>query len=231
MQKFFITATGTGVGKTLVTTSICYQAMSAGKKIAAIKPVISGYAPDDTESDIALILQSLNLPVTTENIQAISPWRFYSPLAPNMAAAKEGRNISLEEVVAFCKAREKSGVDILLAEGVGGVCVPLNDKYTVLDWMEQLSDWKIILVAGSYLGSISHTLTSVQAVTARGVKLHSLVVSESENSSVTLADTVETLSNFIEKSVPIISVPRQEKCDKKHKKLCLEIPELYEVHG
>lgn len=223
MQKFFITATGTGVGKTFVTTALCQQLKSVGKKLVALKPVISGYDAADMGSDTALILQSLNLPLTLENIEKISPWRFSAPLSPNMAAEKEDRNISLEEVVSFCKIQEKTDADILLVEGVGGVMVPLNDESTTLDWMVSLEGWKIILVAGSYLGAISHSLTAIQALSTRGIVPHALVISESENSCVMLEETMQTLIKFLPSSVLTIVVSRQH--DKKWK----NIPQLSEI--
>ncbi len=125
-----------------------------------------------------------------------------------MAAMKEGKTISFDELVAFCKEQEKSHADILLVEGVGGVCVPLNDKQTVLDWMTELKDWKIILVTGSYLGTISHTLTAVQTLAVRNLHVHALIVSESENSTVPFEETIKTLENFLPESVSIVSLPR-----------------------
>ena len=209
MQKFFITATGTGIGKTLVATALCHQLKLAGKKVAALKPVISGYEAADMQNDSALILQSLALSVTTENIEKISPWRFAAPLSPNMAGARENKNIPLEKLISFCKEQEKIDADILLVEGVGGICVPLNNTSTVLDWLAALDGWKIILVTGSYLGAISHTLTAVQALSASRLSPHSLVISESEGSPATLEETTETLSQFLPKRLPIITIPRQ----------------------
>ncbi len=211
MDKFFITATGTDIGKTFVTTTLCRQLIEAEKKLVALKPVISGYNPDDLQSDTLLILQNCGLYITHDNIKKISPWRFAAPLSPNMAAEKESRNIDFDELISFCKNQEKTGADILLVEGVGGVCVPLNDKYTALDWMAALPDYKIILVGGSYLGSISHTLTAIQTLASRKLKLHALIVSESENSSVSLAETAKTLEKFVPESTVVKSITRQHK--------------------
>lgn len=206
--KFFITATGTEIGKTFVTTTLCKQLINSGKKVAAFKPVISGYNSDDNNSDTALILNSLGLGLTQENIEKISPWRFSAPLAPNMAAKMEKREIFLDDLIKFCKEQEKLDADILLVEGVGGAYVPLNSQYTVLDWMAGLDGWKIILVAGSYLGSISHTLTAMQVLLSRSLNLHTLIVSESENSSVDFSETIKTLSHFLPESVSIVPLPR-----------------------
>lgn len=223
MDKFFITATGTDIGKTLVVATLCQQLQAAGKKMIALKPVISGYDSEDMGSDSALILQSCGLSVTTENIEKISPWRFSTPLSPNMAAQREEKKILLDELVVFCQKQEKTKADILLVEGIGGVCTPLNDKYTVLDWIIALNDWKIILVTGNYLGSISHTLTAVKTLAACNLKLHALIVSESENSSVPLVETIQTLANFLPKSVSIVCVSRQKE------KIWEKMPKISEI--
>lgn len=224
MEKFFITAIGTGVGKTLVTTAMCHQLRACGKKVIALKPVISGYDSADKESDTALILQSLGLEPTAENIGKISPFRFSAPLSPDMAAAREDRGIEFNEVVSCCLSYEKSKADILLAEGIGGVMVPLNKEYTVRDWMEALG-WKIILVAGSYLGAISHTLTACESLAARGLAPSILIISESEGSGVGLVDMVGTLRNFLPESLPVITIPRQE-YDNNGKNIWARIPSL-----
>ena len=162
-------------------------------------------------NDTALILQSLALPITPENIEKISPWRFSAPLSPDMAARKEGRKIELSEVVKFCQDYRLRGNDILLIEGVGGVLVPLNETHTIRDLAEKLVaelDAEIILVAGSYLGSISHTLCAIEALSAKNLRLHTLIISESENPAASLAEIKQTLANFLPKTLPIICIPR-----------------------
>lgn len=222
MDKFFITATGTEIGKTFVTTMLCRQLIGNKKKVIALKPVISGYVAGDMQSDSALILQACGLNITEENIAKISPWRFAAPLSPNMAAHREGKTISFDELVSFCREQEKSDADILLVEGVGGVCVPLDDQHTVLDWMAK-SGWKVILVAGSYLGSISHTLTAVHTLAAKNIGVHAVIISESEDSPVPLEETVETLKNFLDKSIIVSTIPRHKEKDSK---LLLSLKEI-----
>jgi dethiobiotin synthetase len=227
MQKFFITATGTGIGKTVVTTTLCHQLRKTGKKVAAIKPVISGYDPLDRSNDTALILDSLGLDATEENIGKVSPWRLAAPLSPDMAAENEGKKIDIGEVVAFCKGWEIKDFDILLAEGAGGVCVPLNDTSTILDLMVELG-FKIILVTGSYLGTISHTLTAFNTMHARGLAIHALIINESENSPVDMVRTKDSITNFIPKETVVITMPRlSQKTD--NKKLWETMPDISKV--
>lgn len=206
-QPFFITSTGTGIGKTLVTTALCWQLKQQKKSVTAIKPVITGFDGRDMESDTALILQSCGLKPTPQMVKAISPWHFTAPLAPNMAAAKEGKTIDFNDVVQFCRDHTTLESDIVIAEGAGGVMAPLDDMHTMLDLMQQLG-WPVVLVAGSYLGSLSHTLTALEALRSRVVLVRALIVSESEASTVPLTDTINALTPFVPVDIPIVKLPR-----------------------
>jgi dethiobiotin synthetase len=209
MSAFFITASGTGIGKTAVTTALNWQLRQQGREVTALKPVISGYDPADPESDTALILRSGGKPITPETIAAISPWRYRAPLSPHLAAAAENSQPDFNALVAFCRQRTAG---TMLVEGVGGPLVPLSNTHTVADWMQALG-WPVILVAGSYLGAISHTLTALESLHRRQLRLHALIVSESPGSGVSLRDTAETLENFLPKIIgsentPVVSLER-----------------------
>lgn len=206
MSGYFITSTGTGIGKTFVTASLCHQLRQQGKPVQALKPIISGYDADDFTNDSAQILASLGLEPTGEAQAEISPWRFAAPLAPNMAAAREGRSLRLAEVIAFCQTPD-STLQTLLIEGVGGVMVPLNNEHTVLDWMVALR-WPVIVVTGSYLGTISHTLTAVEVLRQRQLAIAAIVLSESEGSPVPMDETAATLQTFLPNTVPVVILPR-----------------------
>lgn len=204
MKQFFITATGTESGKTLVMTSLCAQLRAAHRPFTALKPVVSGYDDRDTGSDTALILRACELPFNAQYIQATSPWRFAAPLAPSMAAAQEGRTLDMQEIARFCRMPT---TEVVLAEGAGGVMAPLTQKHTMLDLMAELG-WPVILVAGNYLGSLSHTLTAVGALEGRGLKVQAIVLSEATDHGVPLADTKAELQRFIDSEIPIAVIPR-----------------------
>ena len=124
MTAHFITSSGTGVGKTLVTAALVWQLRERGRSVRAIKPVISGFEPETaTESDTGILLAALGEKVTNEAIERITPWRFAAPLAPDLAASREGRTLKLADVVGFCreaaKVAEGDGAALLI-EGVGG---------------------------------------------------------------------------------------------------------------
>ncbi len=196
MKRFFITASGTGIGKTFVTSLLIRQLRLSGKTVRALKPLITGYTDETaSESDTHHLLDALGLPMNAENISSVSPWRFEAPLAPNMAAQREGRQIDLKEVIAFCNAARSGAQDYLLIEGVGGVMVPLNDHYTVREWI-MILQMPALLVTGSYLGSISHTLTALEALQSKGIKVAGIVVSESVHPAVPLDETVAAIERF-----------------------------------
>ena len=212
MKPFFITATGTGIGKTLVTSSLCYQLRQQGKTVTALKPVISGYNAVDMDNDSGTILKSCGIIPTPHLMETISLWRYAAALAPNMAAEREGNPVDLAALVQFCMEHMDVQSDILLVEGVGGIMVPLNNEHTVLDWMVALQ-WPVILVAGTYLGSISHTLTCIEVLKQRGLNIHCIILSESYDNSVSLVDTSKTLEKFIPESMLLIKIPRMDRSE------------------
>lgn len=210
-QRFFVTSTGTGIGKSFITAALVRQARALGRSVAAYKPLISGFDPADAaNSDMGLLLRSLDLPLTPDNIERISPWRFKAPLAPSMAAQLEGRSVDFASLVQHGRSAAAGNEDIILIEGVGGVMVPLDNRHTVLDWIEAL-EIQVLLVVGSYLGMISHTLTALSVLQQRQIPVYAVIVNESENAAVALRDTVDEISRWTR--LPIVPVARRGASD------------------
>jgi dethiobiotin synthetase len=206
MTAVFVTSSGTGIGKTFVTLRLIEELKAEGRRVRALKPVASGFESAHAESsDTALLLRAQGLDVTAQNLDAASPWRFTAPLSPDMAAAREQRSIPFAALVAHCRAAsEPAGATLI--EGVGGVMAPLDAEHTVLDWIDAL--WvPVLLVVGSYLGSLSHSLTAASALRERGVTIAGVVVSESEEQPVAAAETAATLARFVA-PVPVCVLPR-----------------------
>lgn len=201
MKTLFITSSGTEIGKTFISCNLIRKLIDEGKSVLPLKPIISGWDNNDQENDTIKLLQAANMEITEDNINMVSPWRFTAPLSPDMAAGKEGKSILLDDVVSFCK--QERGQDILLIEGVGGVMVPLNNEHMVIDWIEKLS-CEVILVVGSYLGAISHTLTAYHALKSRNITIKEVVISETPESTVDLLDTKKTLANFISEEIVVM---------------------------
>jgi dethiobiotin synthetase len=205
MTTLFVTATGTGVGKTFVTARLVAELRAARRSVRALKPVAAGFDVSDVAaSDSGVLLEALGLPAIEAHLDEVSPWRFAAPLSPDMAAARERRAIPFEELLEFSRAPRP--VDVTLIEGIGGVMVPLDHGHTVLDWIAALGA-PVLLVAGSYLGTLSHTLTAVAALRARGVEPLAVIVSESEQQPVPLAETAATIRRFVD-PVVVAALPR-----------------------
>jgi dethiobiotin synthetase len=194
-QTVFVTGSGTGVGKTFVMCALIRALTAAGRSVRALKPVVSGFDRARLEgSDSGLLLAAQGLPLSVANLDAISPWRFQAALSPDMAAAREGREVPFDALVEFC--RTPSSVDVTLIEGVGGVMVPLDAEHTVLDWIAAVRA-PALLVVGSYLGTLSHTLTATAALKGRACPLLATIVSESEHQTVPAEETAAVLRRFV----------------------------------
>ena len=208
MGAIFITGSGTDVGKTFVAAALIRRLKAQGLGVEALKPVVSGYNPDNPAgSDPAVLLEALALPMTEESLAKISPWRFRAPLSPDMAAATEGRAIDMGAVAAFCARAVSTAKDALVIEGAGGVMSPVGAQQTQADLMSAL-DIPVIFVAGSYLGAISHALTGLDALKCRGLELRALVVNESPDSPVELKATCASLENFT--NAPVLALRRSD---------------------
>jgi dethiobiotin synthetase len=205
MPAHFVTATGTDIGKTFVSCGLISHLRQEGRTVEAIKPVVTGFDPAAAAaSDPAMLLAALGRPQA--DIPAISPWRFEAPLSPDLAARREGRAIDFAQLVDFCQTAMGSAKDALLVEGIGGIMVPLDDRNTVLDWMLALR-LPLILVTGSYLGALSHTLSAVDVLRGRDLRIAAAVVSESVASPVPLDDTVAVIARFVQ-PIPVFALPR-----------------------
>ena len=215
MSATFITATGTDVGKTFVTAALIRHLRATGRVVDALKPVASGYDPDKAEtSDPGMLLTALERPVTPVTIERIAPWRFAAPVSPDLAAKMENRPISFDALLAFCRRAIEKCPGSMLIEGIGGVMVPLDNTRTVLDWIFALK-LPIVLVTGSYLGSLSHTLTSLDAVRRRDIVVKVLVVNETPGATVPIADTMDTLKRFAG-AIPVLPLPRLKSSAAQH---------------
>jgi dethiobiotin synthetase len=204
MPALFITATGTDIGKTFVTTGLIRALRQHGRRVAALKPIATGFDGENfAGSDAALLLETCGRDVDLDAIAAISPWRFAAPLSPDMAAAQEGKIIEVAAVRRFCANAIAEADDVLLIEGIGGLMVPLDLHSTVCDLIAALRI-PTILVAGTYLGSLSHTLTALEVAQKRDLPIAALVLNETANSSVTIEATRESLSHFWKGSIATI---------------------------
>jgi dethiobiotin synthetase len=180
MNKIFITGIGTDVGKTIA-SAIVVEALKADYW----KPVQAGEL-DFSDSDKIRSLISNDRTRIFENSYALK-----TPMSPHAAAAIDGITIELNKIII------PSTLSNIVIEGAGGLLVPLNEKDTILDIIE--NDYKIIVVSRHYLGSINHTLLTIETLRKHGFKVSGIIFSGKEN---------ETTENIIEKLSGIMILGR-----------------------
>lgn len=191
-----IAGSGTDVGKTWVACRLLEDLRARGVRVVPRKPVVSGVNDDDVgSSDTDRLLAAAALPHSARDV--VSPWRFRAPLAPNAAARLEGVTLSLDAVVAACAVDGEA--DVVVIETAGGVMSPLTDSSTQLDLLRAVAAPVVLVVEGSYLGWISHTLTALLALEHAGLTVLAIVVNHGE---------VAPLSPFV--SVPVLTVDERE---------------------
>lgn len=207
MQSFFITGTGTDVGKTFLSCALIRHWREQGLSVDAFRAVITGFDPArPAENDAGLLLAALGQKVDAAGLDRICPWRYRATLAPNVAAEKEGDLIDYRDVVSLSRSFLRTDHDVALIEGLGGVMAPLTEDRTMLDWIVDVR-LPAVLVTGSYLGTLSHSLTALQVLADRGVKTRLIVMSETPGSVVPLAENAVSLARHWP-AAPVRALPR-----------------------
>lgn len=212
-KAVFIAGAGTGIGKTYVTAALVRRLRAEGRDVRALKPVASGVPPTGdpafADSDTARLLAAQGIPVTPESIEACSPWRYAAALAPDQAAAIEGRTADFSGIVAWCRARIAAAGGGVLIEGVGGLMSPVTAEATGLGWLRALG-CPALLVSGSYLGAISHALTACETCCAHGVPLIAVVVNASVGAPTPPEIVADAIGRHVD--VPVIVLARDAPC-------------------
>jgi dethiobiotin synthetase len=207
MTAVFITATGTDIGKTFIARGMIAELRARGRSVDALKPVITGFDPHAPQtSDTGHLLLALGATLTPERIASASPYRLREPLSPDMAARREGTAIDFATLVAHGRSAVAAHRDALIIEGIGGIMVPLDDRHTVLDWMIAL-DLPLILAAGSYVGTLSHTLTALDVLNRAGITPAAVVVNETPGSAASLEETAAAIRRFAA-GIEVLTLPR-----------------------
>lgn len=206
MAGYLIAATGTECGKTLLTAGLLWQLRGAGSKAQAIKPVISGFDPAAlAESDTGILLAAMERNVSLEEAERVSPWRYARPVSPHLAGAGDA-SLSAKAITEFCAAALDTPA-ITLVEGAGGIMSPLAQGFTQADLAQALGI-PVVLVAGCYLGSISHTLTAVEALRARNIAIAAIVISDAPDSTEPVEEIRASIASHLPQPLPVFTLPR-----------------------
>ena len=170
MAGTFVTGTGTEVGKTVVAAAIARTLAASGRTVAVFKPAVTGLE-EEGEPDHELLRRAAGSHQTDEEI---SPYRYEPPASPHLAAELAGAAIDPERLREAARAAA-AGADDIVCEGVGGLLVPLSRGYLVRDLALDLG-LPIVVVASPGLGTINHTLLTVEAARSAGLEVASVVL-------------------------------------------------------
>jgi dethiobiotin synthetase len=204
MRGIFVTATDTEVGKTVVAAAICAALAERGKKVAAFKPVVTGIdeEPDEWPRDHELLAR---VATVRQEPSDVAPLSFGPAVSPHLAAEMAGDTIEPHELAAAARsAGEKA--DALVCEGVGGILVPLTPGYLVRDLAVEL-DLPVVIVARPGLGTINHTLLTIEAARAVGLDVAGIVMTPwPEEPDEMVRSNKETIERF--GSVDVVGLPQ-----------------------
>jgi dethiobiotin synthetase len=192
MQKrtndYFITGTDTEIGKTFVTAALLRAFGEQGFSTLGLKPIAAG------AEMIAGVLhnEDVDTLVAASNVKApqdiVVPYLMQMPAAPHIVARLEDVKMDVKHI-AGCYQQAQALAGVVLVEGVGGYCVPLDDDLTTVDLAQALS-LPVILVVGMRLGCINHALLTAQAIAVSGLRLAGWV-----------ANTVDAEMRFFDENV------------------------------
>ncbi len=204
MKGVFITATGTGVGKTWLATALASACVERGKRIAAVKPIETGVDPDPVDA-LALATACGDLSLAT----APGLYRAKEPLAPYAIEKRGGPRIGSLRALSKRVRELGSHADYTIVEGVGGVLVPLDREHTIAD-LAALLDLQTVLVARNALGVLSYTLTAVEALRKRNVSVRAIVLNHVDRAykdDLSRSSNADVLADYLPR-IPILRAPR-----------------------
>ena len=200
----FITGTGTGVGKTLIAGAIAKILTDKGLKVGVFKPIATGckHSWEGLISNDAWFLcycANSDLSLST-----INPVGYPTPAAPIISAACDGPVVDFDRIAAAYKQISDSS-DIVIVEGIGGVRVPLTEEFDLLDLAVEFA-MPLVIVARPNLGTINHTLMTIDCVRAAELKITGVVINGYKATESTIAE--DTAPEVIAKcsGVDILSV-------------------------
>jgi len=192
-SSLFIAGTDTGVGKTLIAAGLVRLLVNRGIRVGVMKPVASGGVPSE---DGKLLQKAAKLPNSV--YPEIVPVHYRQPLAPYVAAWKEGVVPLAKVEETYQKAKKK--YDCMVVEGIGGVLVPITRDLLAIDWITQ---WKlpVLIVARAGLGTLNHTLLTVEVLQKRRIKVLGAVVNGYKGKELSEKTNVQALRKLLK--VPV----------------------------
>jgi len=195
-KRFFVTGTDTDAGKTFVTVLLLEALKQKGLRTLALKPVAAGCEMEAGEwrnDDANRLLQAMTQPLP---YQQVNPIALQAAIAPHLAAALEGRRLSVDRLAGLIRGALMTPAEVTLIEGAGGWLVPLNERETLANLVKELN-LPVILVVGVRLGCLNHALLTAQAVAAAGLPLAGWVANCIDPAAAMVEENIQTLRSML----------------------------------
>lgn len=205
-KGFFVTGTGTEVGKTVVAAVLANDLRRQGLTVAVFKPAVTGL-DDPGETDHALLRRAAE---SGQSDDEIAPYRYGPPASPHLAAAQAGEEIDPERLRSATH-EAAAGADHLVCEGVGGLLVPLAPTYLIRDFAVDLA-LPLVIATPPGLGTINHTLLTIEASRSIGLSIAAVVLTPwPQTPSAIERSNLETIESLGE--VTALTLPRLDLAD------------------
>ena len=236
MSVLFISGIDTDIGKTYATGMIAKALMQQGVNVITQNLVQTGVAinPDNGEmniaDDIVTHRQLMGMAMQPCDIDSTTcPYRYEKPASPHLAA-KLANGVLNPDVITSATKSLQADYEVVLLEGAGGLLVPITEQLLTLDYIAT-QGYPVILVTSGRLGSINHTLLSLEAIRARGLTMHSVIYNHihdtADNTDTEIANSsIDYLKNYLAQNYPNanwLQLPCQDKDQKNNNDLILPL--------
>lgn len=198
-MSYFVTGTDTDVGKTLISCALLHGFAAQGLRVVGMKPVAAGCDEQGMNEDVRSLRAVGNV---LSSRGQVNPYCFERAVAPHLAAKFAGVRINLDRIVTSYRELAAQA-DVIIVEGAGGFCVPLNDEQDGTDLARKLK-LPVILVVGMRLGCLNHAQLTKQAIAASGLKLAGWVANAVEGEMSMLAENIAALQERFD--APLLGV-------------------------
>ena len=206
-KMIFVSGIDTDAGKSYATGVLARRLMDAGKKVATLTLVQTGNEGGSEDIAVHRKIMGVELPEDAELITA--PVIFIYPSSPHLAARIDGKDIDFEHIDRCCELLAER-YDVVLIEGAGGLMVPLTEDMLTIDYTAE-RNIPVILVTNGKLGSINHTILSLEAIASRNMTLHSVAYNKFYDTDAVIApDTHSFIERYVNAHFPdaeIIDIP------------------------
>ncbi len=209
--KYFVTGIDTDAGKSYAVAALALAAAASGKKVITSKLIQTGCDPEQVAEDIVTHRRLQGIELLEEDLNGLTcPQIFRLPSSPHLAAEKEGREVDLDAIIEANNRLEKL-YDVVIIEGAGGIMVPLKRDFSTADFIVQ-QNLPTIIVSSARLGSLNHTLLTLEYARSRGIELAAVVYNLYPESDPNIeVDTRKMIESHLAKhfpGCPVVDLPR-----------------------